>query len=321
MVEIKGQRQFKSLRVSLTGECNLACTYCVPEQRCIKEPDYEFSGDELIRVIGWIREITGLEKVRLTGGEPLISPKFDNVLKAITEMPLNDVSITTNGQILEEKLPLIHDCGIKRLNVSLDTLDSDRFRRITRGGVLQKTLTGIEGALDRKIALKINMVPVKNVNEDEILPLLDYCLDRNMELRYIELMQMGHLSDRAKFERKFFPLQQIFDMIRQKYEFEPVPTPLDSTSKRYVIKNRGYFGVIANDSEPFCAHCNRLRLTSDGFIHGCLSSKQSFSIVHLLNLPDEKATRELKNTLALAMRTKRDYSFKGSSTQMQKVGG
>ncbi|MBU2511588.1 radical SAM protein [bacterium] len=314
-------RSFNSLRVSLTGECNLACTYCVPEKRCIKEPAYEMTSEELIRMITWLKEILNLEKIRLTGGEPLISPKFNNVLSAVSKMQFKDVSITTNGQLLEENLSFILSCGVKRINVSLDTLDADKFLKNTRGGDLKRTMTGIEKAKENQVFVKVNMVPVKHFNEDEIIPILDYCLDKGFELRYIELMQMGHLSDREKYLKKLIPIDTVFSIIRQKYIFEPVASAADSTSFRYKIKGKGYFGVIANDSIPFCRGCNRLRLTSTGNIHGCLSSEVNYSILSLLNLQEAEAKTELISILNQAILTKRELAFNGSSTVMKQVGG
>ncbi len=314
-------RSFESLRVSLTGECNLACTYCVPEKRCIKEPVYEMNSAELIRIISWLKDILQLDKIRLTGGEPLISPKFDSVLSQISKMQFKDISITTNAQLLTEKLPSILANGIKRLNVSLDTLKTDRFLQITRGGDLSKTLAGVEKAKENHLFVKVNMVPVKNVNEDEIISLLDYCLEMGFELRYIELMQMGHLSDRDKYLKKLIPIDTVFNIIKQKYTYEPATISGDSTACRYKIKGKGFFGIIANDSIPFCRGCNRLRLTSTGDIHGCLSSDVRFSILPLLNLPETEAKTKLVSILNQAILTKRDLAFDGSDTVMKHVGG
>ncbi|MBU3915489.1 radical SAM protein, partial [bacterium] len=261
------------------------------------------------------------EKIRLTGGEPLISAKLNDVLPALSVLDYKDISLTTNGQLLENKIRFLKECGIKRLNISLDTLDPSRFYQITRGGLLQTTLNGINKALENDIRVKINMVPIIGMNEDDIVPLLDYCLERNMELRYIELMQMGHLSERKEFVKKFIPIEKIFSKIREKYSFEPAHAPQDSTANRFKIKNKGFFGAIANDSSPFCKNCNRLRFSSTGEIHGCLSSTEKFSIRELLTLPEETAKEKLKPILAAALATKQSNSFDGSSLLMKTVGG
>ena len=321
MVTDRFGRTFKSLRVSLTGLCNLACTYCVPEKKCHKEPEVSLSIDELLKVIGWLKEILGLTKIRLTGGEPLISPIFNKMLENVSKLGFEDLSLTTNGQILKKKIPFLVDYGVKRINVSLDNLVEKKFNQNTRGGSLNKTLEGINEALRHKIQIKLNVVPMKGVNEEEILDLLDFALEKGIELRYIELMQMGHLSDRETYEKHLIPIAEIFEIIASKYQFEKASASLDSTSSRYLIKDKGTFGVIANESAPFCAHCNRLRLTSTGFIHGCLSSNERFSVRPLLNLDEIVAKKELVKILNQALHTKREISFDGSQTLMRQVGG
>jgi cyclic pyranopterin phosphate synthase len=134
-------------------------------------------------------------------------------------------------------------------------------------------------------------------------------------------MQMGHLSDRQQYEKKLLPIREVYDLIKQKYNYQPAQTSPDSTSQRFKIKGMGYFGVIANDSAPFCKDCNRLRLTSLGDIHGCLSSNEKFSLLPLLQLSDDAAKKELLRLIGNALATKRIHSFDGSNTLMKQVGG
>ena len=319
MVKDPHHRTFKSLRVSITGDCNLACTYCDPSNRCEPKHDKELAAADIVKMVNWLVELLDIEKIRLTGGEPLLTPKLDQILPSIHRLSVKDLSLTTNGQLLKQKAEYLLMNGIKRLNVSLDTLDPAKFRSVTGGGKLQKTLDGIEEAIARGIKLKINMVPVRFLNNDEILSMLDYCLERDIELRYIELMQMGHLKSRKRYEDKLVTMQQIFEQIGQRYQFKPAPAPSDSTAKRYQIKEKGYFGVIANDSAPFCKDCNRLRLSSEGYLYGCLSSTQRFDLKPLLGHPEAK--KQLEAILTAALLTKQAFSFDGSSTLMRSVGG
>lgn len=321
MVEHKIRRQFKALRLSITGDCNLACTYCVPAKRCEPRHVKELSAKKIVKALKLLVNVAGIEKVRLTGGEPLISSKLNVILPQLSKLPLKDISLTTNAQLLERKAMFLRENGLQRINISLDSLDPKKYESITRGGVLQKTLNGIEKALEIGLKLKINMVPVRQMNEDEIIDVLDFCLDRGIELRYIELMQMGHLTDRKKHGDKFISMDYIFGQIRQKYTFEPVSAPLDSTAIKYLIPNRGHFGVIANDSAPFCNNCNRLRFSADGYLYGCLSSQQKFPVSDILELPDEMAARKLRSILTAALATKQEKSFNGSSLLMKSVGG
>lgn len=313
-------RRFRNLRVSLTAACNYACTYCVPDgQRLMKAKD-ELTSEELVLAVRYLMQAAGIEKVRITGGEPLLASKFDTFLPAVMALPLKDVSLTTNGQLLERKLAIIRDSGIGRINVSLDTLDPSRFRQIARGGDLETVLRGIDAALDAGIRVKVNMVPIKTGNADQVLPMLDYCLERGIELRFIELMRMGHLAHSAAFDRDFLPMQEILDAIARRHQFTRTDAPYDSTSVRYEIPGRGYFGIIANESEPFCSSCTRLRLSSDGFLYGCLSNTHRHDIRALLRQPTHVALPRLQGVLMSALADKQD-AFKGEVTVMKLIGG
>jgi GTP 3',8-cyclase len=321
MVKDHHNRRFKSLRVSITGDCNLACTYCDPSNRCEPKHNKELTAEDIIKLVNWLVDILDIEKIRLTGGEPLLTPKLEQLLPAINQLASKDLSLTTNGQLLKQKAAFLLKNGLKRLNISLDTLDPEKYRSITGGGKLQRTLDGIEEALDQGIKVKVNMVPVRLLNDDEVVSMLDYCLEKKIELRYIELMQMGHLQSREKYDSKLVTMHQIFKQINKKHQFQPAAAPPDSTAKRYYIKDRGYFGIIANDSAPFCQNCNRLRLSSEGYLYGCLSSSKKFDLRPLLELPAKTAKKQLESILASAILTKQDFSFNGSSTLMRSVGG
>ena len=314
-------RNFRNLRVSLTAACNYACTYCVPNGKRLLAAADEMSGEETITAISLLIETAGINKVRLTGGEPLLSPKFDLVVNQIQEFELDDISITTNGQLLPRKIDVIASSGIKRINVSLDTLDENYFRKISRSGDLDTVLTGISMLQKRGITIKVNMVPMRGHNDQQILQMLDYCLANNIELRFIELMKMGHLQHSRDFEAQFFGLHDILRVIGDKYDFKQLESPKDSTAIRYCVENRGRFGIIANESEPFCGGCNRLRLSANARIYGCLSSSKSHDIRKLLSLPREKAVEEMTEILGLAIATKQQTSFRGETTVMKFIGG
>ena len=313
-------RRFRNLRVSLTAACNYACTYCVPDGRRLMKAKDELSADELVLAVRYLMQAAGLEKIRITGGEPLITPKFDTFRPRVMALPLKDVSFTTNGQMLERKISIIRDAGITRINVSLDTLDAERFRQIARGGDLVTVLRGIDAALDSGMRVKINMVPIKTGNADQVLPMLEYCLERGMELRYIELMRMGHLVHSAAYDRDFLAMQEILDAIALEYQFTRTDAPYDSTSVRYEIPGRGFFGIIANASEPFCASCTRLRLSSDGYLYGCLSNANRHYIRDLLLEPAHVVLPRLQGILMTALADKQE-AFQGEVTVMKLIGG
>lgn len=314
-------RRFRNLRVSLTAACNYACTYCVPDGKRLLAAAEELGTDELVYAVRLLVDAAGIEKLRITGGEPLLSPKFDALLPAVMALPLDDVSVTTNGQLLPRKADLIVRSGLRRINVSLDTLDDQRFRAIARGGDLETVLYGIELMRQAGLKIKINMVPMRTANADQVLPMLDYCLDRGLELRYIELMNMGHLRYGAAFKRDFVGMEEILETIARRYAFTRTDAPYDSTAVRFEIPGRGFFGVIANESEPFCSSCTRLRLSSNGRLYGCLSNAANHDMRPILALPHPQALARLQSMLVRALADKQDLSFKGEVTVMKFIGG
>ncbi|MEQ8783454.1 MAG: radical SAM protein [Roseibium album] len=314
-------RRFRNLRVSLTAACNYACTYCVPDGKKLQAADFELSAQQLVYAVELLVDAAGIEKLRITGGEPLLSPKFDALLPAVMGLPLSDVSVTTNGQLIPRKADLIVDSGLRRINISLDTLNPERFRAIARSGDLQTVLKGMALMREAGLKIKVNMVPMRTQNADQILPMLDFCLEHGMELRYIELMNMGHLRFGSGFQRDFLGMEDILEMIAARYEFTRTDAPYDSTAVRFEIPGHGFFGIIANESEPFCSSCTRLRLSSNGRLYGCLSNAANHDMRPVLALPHHHAMASLQSTLVKALGDKQDLSFKGEVTVMKFIGG
>ncbi|MEE1891031.1 GTP 3',8-cyclase MoaA [Pseudomonas carassii] len=322
MIVDRQGRRFRNLRVSLTAACNYACTYCVPDGKRLVAAQDELTADALARGVAYLVEAAGVERLRITGGEPLVSPRLEAFLGAVAGLGLEDISLTTNGQLLTRKLPLLRDAGIRRLNVSLDTLDASAFRRIARGGDLASVLAGMAQASAAGMTIKVNMVPMRGQNLDQVLPLLDYCLERGYELRFIELMRMGHLArDGNAFLQQFVGLEQLLALIGQSYGYEQAPRPLDATALRYRIPGKGHFGVIANESVPFCRSCSRLRLSSTGWLHGCLSSSNRHFVGDLLDKPRHQALPALQRLLVKALADKQDVAFSGDVMVMKVIGG
>ncbi len=320
IVDSQGRR-FRNLRISLTAACNYACTYCVPNGKRLQAARQELDASELVYATELLIEAAGIDKVRITGGEPLLSPKFDELLPAVMRLPLADVSLTTNGQLVTRKVAVILNSGVRRINVSLDTLDPHRFQRIARGGDLATVLLGIEQMLAAGIRIKVNMVPMRTKNADQVLPMLDYCFERGIELRFIELMNMGHLRSGNQYNQDFYGMEEILETIGGRYTFVRTDAPYDSTAVRYEIPGRGFFGIIANESEPFCSSCTRLRLSSNGRLYGCLSNARSHDIQDLLHLPPEQAMPRLLHLLGMALADKQSLSFRGEVTVMKFIGG
>ncbi|MCO7514865.1 radical SAM protein [Pseudomonas guariconensis] len=322
MIVDRQGRRFRNLRVSLTAACNYACSYCVPDGKRLVAAQDELPADALARGVAYLIEAAGIERLRITGGEPLVSPRLEAFLQTVAGLGLVDIGLTTNGQLLSRKLPLLRAAGIRRLNVSLDTLDAQAFRRIARGGDLACVLAGMEQASAAGMRIKVNMVPMRGQNLDQVLPMLDYCLARGYELRFIELMRMGHLArDTNAFLQQFVGLQHLLEMIGQAHDYQPASAAPDATALRYRIPGKGHFGVIANESMPFCRSCSRLRLSSTGWLHGCLSSGNRHFIGDLLDKPRHQALPALQRLLVKALADKQDLAFSGGATIMKVIGG
>lgn len=313
-------RQFNNLRVSLTAACNYACTYCVPDGKRLMKAQHELSAEQMVRAVTLLQQAAGIEKVRLTGGDPLVTKKFDSFLPAVMALGLKDVSLTTNGQLLLAKRDVIAAAGLKRINISLDTLNPLKFRHIARGGDLETVLQGVDAMLALGLKVKINMVPMRSQNFADVVPMLDYCLERGIELRFIELMRMGHLLNSNGFQADFVSMEALLDEIGQVYEFSRTQAPYDSTAARFEIPGRGVFGIIANESEPFCRTCTRLRLSSDGYLYGCLSNARRHDIRDLLQLPVHQALPMIQGRLVDALASKK-LAFQGEATVMKFIGG
>src|ERR1700712_2849846 len=322
MIVDRQGRRFRNLRISLTAACNYACTYCVPDGKRLVAAQNELSADAMARAVGFLIEVAGIEQLRITGGEPLVSPRLERFMSQVGQMKLADVSLTTNGQLLSRKLPILLNAGIRRINVSLDTLDPAAFRVIARGGDLQTVLDGMQQARAAGIRIKVNMVPLRGQNLDQVLALLDYCLQRGYELRFIELMRMGHLAgDRNAFAQQFVSLQQLLALIGQRYPYQQTDAAADATAVRYRIPGKGIFGIIANESVPFCRSCSRLRLSSTGWLHGCLSSSNRHYVGDLLDKPRHEALPALQRLLVKALGDKQPVAFSGGATVMKIIGG
>jgi cyclic pyranopterin phosphate synthase len=294
----------------------------VPDGKRLVAAQNELSAEAMARGVGYLIEAAGIERLRITGGEPLISPRLERVMGEVGRMGLSDISLTTNGQLLTRKLPILLEAGISRINVSLDTLDPAAFRAIARGGDLQTVLDGMEQARAAGIRIKVNMVPLRGQNLDQVMPLLNYCLERGYELRFIELMRMGHLaSDQNGFLQQFVSLAQLLSLIGERYEYLQADAPVDATAVRYRIPGKGHFGVIANESVPFCRTCSRLRLSSTGWLHGCLSSSSRHYVGDLFDKPRHQALPALQRLLIKALNDKQAVAFSGGATVMKIIGG
>ena len=315
MIDLHG-RNINKLRISLTEVCNMACTYCVTSLSDHRRIPDELSADQMLRLVRMLKEHAGIEKVRLTGGEPLLYPNLIPVISGIREMGIGNIGMTTNGQLLAKKVKALVEAGLQNVNLSLDSLEPEKFKRLGRVGKLHKTLEGIEECMKLGLRVKVNMVVVKGENEDEIVNMLEYGVRLGVEIRYLELMEMGPLYKKDDF--KLVTMHEILERISTRYTVQPVSAEVDSTSLRYWVPG-GYFGIIPNNSAPFCSTCSRLRLTSNGQLIGCLSNPAPLSIRHLLEHPDPQ--EPLQKLVQKSISYKQDAAFTGSALVMSRIGG
>ena len=312
-------RSFKSLRLSLTSACNYACDYCVPDGTLLKPSANALSGPDLMKLVGLLHRVLGIKKIRLTGGEPLIAPNLNSVLEHLPALGIES-SLTTNGQFLADKAQALADAGVGGINVSLDAIQSDAFLNIAKRGDLATVLKGIEAALALGLRVKMNTVPMRSKNLDQLAGLFEYCADRGIELRFIELMRMGHLADKAAFDAEFVSEQEIVELLSVFGPAERQDRKANSTSYNYV-NPRGVFGFISNESAPFCGDCDRLRLSSEGKIYGCISSSASNDIRPALQMEQGPALAYVQEALSMSLKAKQPVRFSGEQTIMQIIGG
>jgi cyclic pyranopterin phosphate synthase len=218
----------------------------------------------------------GIRKIRLTGGEPLVRRDIEVLIEALGQHVkagnLDELTMTTNGSRLQQFAPLLASAGMKRINVSLDTLDPDAFRQISRGGDLAIVLAGIHAAKAYDLDVKINMVALKNENEDALLPMADFCAEHGLDLSLIETMPLGAgISER---EERYIALDDFTAPLRERYDFHPLAHKSAGPARYWRVDNLGLrLGLITPMSQNFCDHCNRIRLTTDGKIYMCLGSE------------------------------------------------
>ena len=236
----------------------------------------------------------GITKIRLTGGEPLLRADLDKFVAMISSYAPNiDLALTTNGFLLENTADALKKAGLKRLNISLDSLKPEIAQKIAQKDVLSKVLKGIEKALEVGFKIKINCVPLKGINDDEILDILQWCKDKNLEVRFIEFMENSHASVKQGLSSS--EIQQI---IKTKYNFTKTQREASSPSQSYILDDGYKFGIIEPHKDDFCTDCNRIRITAEGYLIPCLYFEDALSIADAIKQKDIKeASNILKKVL------------------------
>ncbi|MDO4815542.1 MAG: GTP 3',8-cyclase MoaA [Bacillota bacterium] len=269
-------RKIEYLRMSVTDACNLNCSYCMPEEgsfRC--NCNNNLTVDEFAEIVTAAAEL-GIKKLRITGGEPLVRRDIVELVRRMSEIKgIEDISMTTNATLLAPAARDLYEAGIRRINISLDTTDTEKYARITRGGRLTDAIEGIRAALAAGMnPVKLNAVLMGGINDDEIEDLARLTVDYPVELRFIELMPIG--NTRALSKDAYVPSSLVLERLP---ELEKIDSEKHSVAKLYRLPGaKGKIGLISPLSNHFCGECNRLRLTADGCLKPCLHSADEISV-------------------------------------------
>lgn len=277
-------RTIDYIRISVTDRCNLRCVYCMPEKGVDLLKHQEMMSFEEIYNLVKSLVPSGIKKIRLTGGEPLVRNGIETLIKMLRSIPeIEDITLTTNGILLEEMAEGLKAAGLTRVNVSLDSLEDSRFKQITRWGNLEKVLKGIDKAIKTGLKpVKINVVAIKGFNDDEFINFVEYAYNNEVQVRFIELMPIGESDDEAIL--KHYPIDKIKKLIETKYQLEETSDiKTNGPAENYkIIGGKGSVGFIGALSHKFCSTCNRLRVTSDGKIRPCLYIDKEYDVLKLI---------------------------------------
>lgn len=324
-------RGHRDMRISLTDRCSLRCTYCMPADFAEWIPSAELlTTDELMFVLD-IAVDEGIDEVRLTGGEPLLRPDVVDVVRRINSLPRPPrISVTTNALRLSGLAGSLRDAGLERVNVSLDTLDRERFKKLTHRDRLDDVLAGLAAARAAGLApVKVNAVLMRGVNEDEAVPMLQRALDEGWQLRFIEQMPLdaGGLWNRANM----VTAEEILESLSQAFDITPLPQRGTAPAEEfYVDGGPATVGVIASVTRPFCGTCDRLRLTADGQLRNCLFARDETDLRAVLRddtLTADEREAEVRRRLHASVLAKlpghgiNDPSFIQPPRPMSAIGG
>ena len=311
-------RKIKYLRLSVTELCNLRCRYCMPEEGiCKKSHSDMLTEEEMIRAVHICAGL-GVQKVRITGGEPLVKRNILSICRNVASIPgIDELSITTNGTLLAPTAKELVSCGVRRVNISIDTVDPEKYRYITRLGNLDDALCGLESALSAGFEkVKVNCVLMKGFNDEEIRDLASLAIEYPIDLRFIELMPLEALKSYK--EVSFVPCSRVLEEMP---ELEPLPDE-DGVAKLYSLPGaKGRIGLISPLSSHFCAACDRIRLTADGKIKPCLHSSDEYSIK---GLSDEEMQAQFASAILAKPEWHGELSAQSPSSagrSMDRIGG
>jgi cyclic pyranopterin phosphate synthase len=319
-------RNIDYLRISITDKCNFRCKYCMPEDKVDTLMSNEIlTFDEIIKICKSASNL-GIEKIKITGGEPLLRDDITDLIKFIKELPLvKNVTLTTNGAFLYDKIHELKNSGIDSINISLDTLIKEKFNHITRRNKFDEVIKGVKEAIKIGIKIKINCVPIKNFNFDEITDIALISKDKNIDVRFIEMMPIGLGGYFTGMSNR-----EMLDILEKEYgKFSRLESANGNGPASY-YKNeqfKGHIGVISAVSNEFCENCNRIRITADGLLKPCLCYGTGINLKSLIRngISDEELTNAIKVGI-LSKPEKHEFNEEKKSSnieikKMSQIGG
>ena len=273
------KRVHNYLRISLTDNCNYRCFYCMPEEDYEFTPHAQLMQPDEIEQLAKVFVSQGVNKIRLTGGEPLVRKDAATIIRSLSRLPVQ-LTLTTNGSRLHEFVDLLEETGIQSLNISLDTLKRDKFQLVTRRDQFNTVLDNIQTMIRRKFHVKVNMVVMKGFNDDEIVDFVEWTREVPVHVRFIEFMPF---SGNRWTSNKVLTWNEILHLVGDRYSYLPLQSDKHDTAKKYIVPDHaGTFAVISTMSSNFCGDCNRMRLTADGKMKNCLFSKEETDLLSAL---------------------------------------
>ncbi len=270
MIKDTYNRVHDYLRISLTDNCNLRCFYCMPEEDYVFTPPAKLMQAEEIEAIAKIFVEHGVNKIRLTGGEPLVRKGAEDIMLRLSKLPVK-LTLTTNATRLHDFVDVLKESNVHSLNISLDTLQAEKFNLITRRNQFDRVFENIHLLIKNDFHVKVNVVVMKGLNDNEINDFIEWTKDTDVHVRFIEFMPF---DANQWTSNKVFTWKEILDVVEKKYEVVRLHDDIHDTAKKYTVAgHKGTFAVISTMSAPFCSGCNRMRLTADGKMKNCLFSE------------------------------------------------
>lgn len=318
-------RRHDTLRVSVTDRCNLRCRYCMPEEGIdCQSRDELLSFEALVRVVSVGADL-GIDAVRLTGGEPLVRRDIADLVEMLrTEVELRDLAMTTNGLLLDRKAEALADAGLDRVNVSLDSLDPETFREITRHGDIDRVWSGIEAARSAGLEpVKVNTLVLRDWNDGEVDKWLELTRHTDLTVRFMELMPIGEAADPA-LQDQYVDVDRLRRELVDSYDLEPDDAEVGNGPARYwsLPDGRGKIGFITPRSNPYCKTCSRLRLTSTGSIRPCLASERETPLPEApVEAPREAIEAAFRRAVGEKPSGHRWNEFQETPSSMAAIGG